>query len=92
MDLNIEVIGISRDLPPSQAKFKETVKAQNIFLSDVDAKVITAYGALNSENRIARRYYFLINEQGTLIWKNTTGQLIPVEKLLADLSAVSKAN
>lgn len=88
--MNIEVIGISRDLPPSQAKFKEIVKAQNIFLSDVDAKVMSAYGALNPDNRIARRYYFLIDEQGTLIWKNTTGQLIPVEKLLTDLAAVGK--
>jgi peroxiredoxin len=92
VDLNIEIIGISRDLPPSQARFKETVKAQNTFLSDVDAKVISAYGALNPDNRIARRYYFLIDEKGALIWKNTTGQLIPVEKLLTDLSALLKAN
>lgn len=90
--MNIEVIGISRDLSPSQAKFKETVKAQNTFLSDPDAKVISAYGALNPNNRLALRHYFLIDESGKLIWKNVTGQLIPVEKLVADLAAVPKGN
>lgn len=89
--MNIEVIGISRDLPPSQAKFKETVKAQNIFLSDKDAAVIKRYGALNA-NGVAGHYYFLIDEKGTLIWKNTTGQMIPVEKLIADLAAVPKGS
>jgi peroxiredoxin len=88
-DMNIEVIGISRDLAPAQAKFKETVNAKNIFLSDPEAKVLTAYGALNA-NKIASRYYFLIDEQGNLMWKNVTGQLIPVEKLVEDLGTVVK--
>ena len=87
--MNIEVIGISRDLPPSQAKFKETVNAKNIFLSDPDAKIISSYGAL-SANKVASRYYYLIDEQGNLMWKNVTGQLIPVEKLVEDLAVVVK--
>ncbi len=89
--MNIEVIGISRDLAPSQAKFKETVKAQNVFLSDPEAKIISAYGALNA-NKIANRYYFLVDENSKLIWKSVTGQLIPVEKLVEDLGAVVKGN
>ncbi len=87
--MNIEVIGISRDLAASQAKFKETVNAKNQFLSDPEAKIIAAYGALNA-NKIANRYYFLIDESGKLIWKSSTGQLIPVEKLVTDLAAVVK--
>ena len=89
--MNIEVIGISRDLAPSQAKFKETVKAQNVFLSDPEAKIISAYGALNA-NKVANRYYFLVDENSKLIWKSVTGQLIPVEKLVEDLGAVVKGN
>ena len=89
--MNIEVIGISRDLAPSQAKFKETVKAQNVFLSDPEAKIISAYGALNA-NKIANRYYFLVDENSKLIWKSVTGQLIPVEKLVEDLGTVVKGN
>jgi peroxiredoxin len=87
--MNIEIIGISRDLTASQQKFKESVNAKNTFLSDPDAKVISAYGAL-SPQRVANRYYFLIDESGNLIWKSTTGQLIPVEKLVTDLAAVVK--
>ena len=83
------MIGISRDLAPAQQKFKETVNAKNTFLTDPEAKVIGAYGALNAA-KIANRYYFLIDESGKLIWKSTTGQLIPVEKLLSDLTEVVK--
>jgi peroxiredoxin len=87
--MNIEVIGISRDLTASQQKFKETVNAKNTFLSDPDAKVISAYGALSAQ-RVANRYYFLIDENGKLIWKSVTNQLIPVEKLVSDLGEVVK--
>lgn len=87
--MNIEVIGISRDLTASQQKFKETVNAKNTFLSDPDAKIISAYGALNPQ-RVANRYYFLIDENGKLMWKSVTGQLIPVEKLVTDLAEAVK--
>jgi len=87
--MNIEVIGISRDLAPAQDQFKKTVNAKNTFLSDPEAKVIGAYGALNAA-KIANRYYFLIDENGKLIWKSVTGQLIPVEKLVSDLGEVVK--
>ncbi len=87
--MNIEVVGISRDLQPSQQKFKETVNAKNQFLSDPEARIIGAYGALNAA-KIANRYYFLLDENGKLIWKSVTGQLIPVEKLVSDLAEVVK--
>ncbi len=52
------------------------------------------YGAIrdNLAVRVANRYYFLIDEEGTLIWKNVTGGLIPVDKLLTDLSALLSDN
>ncbi len=87
--MGIEIVAISRDLAPAQQKFKETVNAKNTFLTDPEAKVISAYGALNA-NKISNRYYFLIDESGKLIWKNVTGQLIPVEKLVDDLGQVVK--
>ena len=88
--MGIEIVAISRDLAPAQQKFKETVNAKNTFLTDPEAKVISAYGALNANVKIATRYYFLIDESGKLIWKNVTGQLIPVEKLVEDLGQVVK--
>ena len=87
--MGIEIVAVSRDLAPAQAKFKEFVNAKNVFLTDPDAKVISAYGALNA-NKIASRYYFLIDENGKLIWKSVTGQLIPVDKLVSDLAEVVK--
>jgi len=57
-------------------------------LSDPNLEVIARYGAVSegSNVRVANRYYFLIDEEGTLIWKNVTGQLIPVEALLTQMT------
>ena len=92
MDLNVEVIGISRDMSPSLGRFKEAVNTPNTFLSDLDGVISTRFGAMNPERKIARRYYFLIDEDGVLIWKNVTGQLIPTEKLIEELAQISKSN
>ncbi len=90
MNLGIEIVGISRDLQPSQQRFKESTSARNHFLSDPDLEVIERYGAVSSGGnvRVASRFYFLIDEQGTLVWKNVTGGLIPVEALLDEMSEV----
>ena len=42
--------------------------------------------------RVANRYYFLIDEEGTLIWKNVEGGLIPVESLLTEMAEVVGAD
>ena len=75
---------------PSQQKFKETVGAKNTFLSDVDATVIKRFGAQNEQTKGTSRYYFLIDENGKIIWRSVTGTLIPVDKLLSDLTEVVK--
>ena len=94
MDLGIEVVGISRDLAPSQGRFKEITGAQNHFLSDPDLVVTERYGAVNDGRnvRVANRYYFLIDEEGTLVWKNVEGGLIPVESLLTEMAGVVGAD
>ena len=38
------------------------------------------------------RYYFLIDEEGKLIWKNTSGGLIPADKLLTDFAELIGGN
>ena len=88
--MNVEIVAISRDLSPSQQKFKETVQAKNTFLSDVDAVVIKKYDAFDAPRGIAKRFYFLIDENGKVIWESTSGALIPVDKLLEDLTAAVK--
>jgi peroxiredoxin Q/BCP len=86
--MNIEMLGISADLPGAQAKFKETVGAKNTFVSDRSLAISQKYDAANPNN--SKRYYFLIDEMGKIIWKSTNNTLIPTEKLLGELSQVAK--
>ena len=82
--MNIEMIGISADLPGALNKFKETVGAKNTFVSDRSLAIAQKYDAANAN--AARRYYFLIDETGKITWKSTNNSLIATEKLLGELS------
>ena len=56
-------------------------------MSDPSMRVINMYGAgREGANAVARRFYFLIDPDGTLIWKNVANQLIPVEALIGQLA------
>jgi peroxiredoxin len=86
--LNIEMIGVSRDMPGAQGAFKTAVGAKNGFVSDPDLTVMTKYGAINPtrEPKQANRFYFLVDEKGKVIWRSVDGKLIPTDQLIADLS------
>jgi peroxiredoxin Q/BCP len=85
--LNIEMLGISADLPGALAKFKEAVGAKNNFVSDRSLAIAQKYDAANTNGvGSARRYYFLIDETGKIIWKSTNNSLIPTEKLLSEIT------
>jgi peroxiredoxin len=87
--LNIEMIGISRDMPGAQRAFKTSVGAKNGFLSDPDLTVSTMYDAVRAGNpKSSNRFYFLIDEKGKIIWESVNGSLIPTDQLIADLSKV----
>ena len=86
--MNIEMIGISADLPGAQGKFRETVGAKNTFVSDRSLAISQKYDAANPN--AAKRYYFLIDQTGKIIWKSTNNSLIPTDKLLSDLTQVVK--
>lgn len=88
--MNIDIVGVSRDLAPSQGVFAEQVGAKNQFISDPSLRVINMYGAASGDapNAVARRFYFLIDPDGVLVWKNVTNQLIPVEALIGQLAGV----
>ena len=83
--LNIEMLGISRDQMGALNKFKETVGAKNQFISDTDANILPKYDALNA-NRMSKRYYFLIDQTGKIVWKSSNNSLIPTAQLLTQLS------
>jgi len=86
--MNIEMIGISADLPGAQGKFKETVGAKNSFVSDRTLAISQKYDAAAANN--SKRYYFLIDETGKITWKSTDNKLIPSDKLLSDLGQLAK--
>ena len=53
--------------------------------------MIKKFGANDDVRKYAKRYYFLIDENGKIIWRSVTGTLLPVDKLLTDLGEVLKS-
>jgi len=87
--LNVEMIGISRDVNWSQEEFKKKVGAKNTFVSDLEYTIIPKYGA-QTATRGARRFYYLVDKTGKIIWKDSSGGLLDTEKLAVDLAAALK--
>src|SRR5215467_6615587 len=88
--MNIEMIGISADLPGAQNKFKETVGAKNTFVSDRSLAIAQKYDAVAANGNAAKRSYFLIDETGKVVWKFIFNDPTPTEKLLGDLGPIAK--
>src|SRR5215510_13943842 len=53
--MNIEMVGISADLPGAQGKFKETVGAKNTFISDRSLDIAKKYDAVAANGNAAKR-------------------------------------
>jgi len=87
--LNVEMIGISRDLIWSLGEFKTKVGAKNTFVSDVDYTIIPKYGA-STAAKGTQRYYYLVDKTGKIIWKDTSNRVLDTEKMAADLASVLK--
>ena len=82
--LNIEMLGISADLPGALNKFKTDVGAKNTFVSDRSLAISQKYDAAAANN--SKRYYFLIDQTGKILWKSSNNSLIPTDQLLAQVS------
>jgi peroxiredoxin Q/BCP len=99
--MNIQMVGISADLPGAQRAFKDSVSPKGpdgkplplealTFVSDRTLDIAKKYDAANANN--AKRYYFLIDDKGKVIWRSVNNSLIPTDKLITDLGAVLKAS
>ena len=86
--LNVELLGISADLPGALNAFKTSTGAKNNFVSDRSLEIAKMYDAANANN--ARRYYFLIDTTGKIVWKSSTNALLPTEQLLTQVSQALK--
>jgi len=82
--LNVEMVGISADLPGALNKFKTEVGAKNSFVSDRALTISQKYDAAAANN--SKRYYFLIDQTGKIIWKSSNNSLIPTDQLLTQVS------
>jgi peroxiredoxin len=98
--LNIQLLGISADLAGAQRAFKDSVAPKGsdgkalpvdilTFVSDRTLAVSQKYDAANPNN--SKRYYFLIDESGKIVWRSVTGALIATEKLLGEITPVLRA-
>ena len=56
--MNIEMIGISADLPGAQGKFKETVGAKNTFVSDRSLAIAQKYDAVAANGNCGKALLF----------------------------------
>lgn len=82
--LNVEMLGISADLPGAQNQFKQSVGAKNSFVSDRSLAISTKYDAAAANN--SKRYYFLIDQTGKILWKSSNNSLIATDQLLTQVS------
>jgi len=99
--LNIQMLGISADLSFAQTAFKNSVAPKGpdgkplplealSFVSDRTLSIAQKYDAANPNN--AKRYYFLIDDKGKILWRSVNNSLIPTDKLITDLGAVLKTS
>jgi peroxiredoxin Q/BCP len=80
--LNVAILGISADLPGAQTQFKTSVGAKNDFVSDRDLTIATKYGAQNPTSpQPMKRFYFLIDQTGKIVWADTSNRLILTDQL-----------
>ena len=99
--LNIQLLGISADLGGAQRAFKDSVAPKGAdgkplpvdnltFVSDRTLAISQKYDAANPNN--SKRYYFLIDEKGKIVWRSVTNTLIATEKLLGELGPALQAS
>ena len=64
-DLNVQILGIGSSAPFAQKTFADSLKLPYPLLSDApELKVIRGYGVLDSNQKDARRSFFLVDQQG----------------------------
>jgi len=90
-DLNAEVYGISVDSPFTQEKMALVDNLQFPLLSDFNKEVSTAYGVLFEElmgfKGVAKRSAFVIDENGTIIYSESSDN----PKQVPDFDAIKAA-
>jgi len=99
LDAGAVVLGISRDTPKAQAKFRAKYELPYTLLADVDERVCNQFGVLKEKNMYGKKVWgierttFLIGPDQTLL--HTFRKVTPAghaEEVLARIELWKKAN
>ncbi|MGD1889286.1 MAG: peroxiredoxin [Cyclobacteriaceae bacterium] len=90
-DLNITVVGISRDSIDSHQKFKGQYRLPFELLSDSDGKVAKAYDALVPFLKVVRRVTYLLdaNHKIAAVYENMFGAEKHIQQMIASVKKTS---
>ena len=85
-----EVFGISADAWASHAEFRKQLELPFDLLSDWDRTVMPAYGAFSVRTKIANRWSFLVDTDGTIVYTQHTGLNEPrdVEEMMDEVDSL----
>ena len=92
------MLGVSTDSVDTLNGWKRDKKLQYDLLSDPDHNFLEAWGAWGVpvlsliKIPMAMRSYWVIDEQGKVVWRSVNNSLIPTDKLIADLGTVVKGS
>jgi len=84
---NAQVVGVSADIPETLEAFSKTNNIKHLLLSDFDRKMLSAYGAMVTDEkspiyRYAKRAYFILDRRGIVRWVRV--QANPLDLLKTD--------
>ena len=71
--LGVTVIGVSRDTPAAQRRFKESHRLPFTLLADREGRVIEAFGVATIVFGISQRQSFLFRD-GQLVWRSLSAE------------------
>ena len=92
---NTEVLGISANAIFSQKAFVDFTKLNYPLLSDREGKVMQSFGVYDTEKRLAKRSYVIIDRDGVIRYlnirpSNSGKDLLPTEVLLSEVKKLNQ--
>ena len=89
------MLGISANAIFSQKAFVDFTKINYPLLSDRDGKVMQSFGVYDTEKRLAKRSYVIIDSNGVIRYlnvrpTNTGKDLVSTEELLTEVRKVNQ--
>ncbi len=92
---NTDVVGISANALFSQKAFVDFTKINYPLLSDREGKVMQAFGIYDTERRVAKRSYVIVDKDGVIRYlnirpTNTGKDLVSTDELLSEVRKLNK--